>query len=159
MEKSNKLYMMVGIPGSGKSHFLANNNFVKPYKIVSRDQIRFSLVKEDEPYFSKEEEVFNKFVEEIKSGLDNGYNVFADATHLNERSRSKLLRALGSSLKNIKVDAIVVRPPFNTVIEQNAKRTGREFVPLSAIRRMNSQFTMPTKEEGFDKVWIVSRRE
>ena len=35
MEKSNRLYMMVGIPGSGKSHFLANNNLIKPYKIES----------------------------------------------------------------------------------------------------------------------------
>jgi len=157
MGKYNKLYMMVGVPGSGKSHFLATNNLVKPYKIVSRDQIRFSLVREDEPYFSKENEVFNKFVEEIKSGLDNGYNVFADATHLNEASRSKLLRALGSSLKDIKVEAIVIRPPFDIIKQQNAQRTGREFVPLSAIRRMNEQFTMPSCEEGFDKVWIVTK--
>lgn len=158
MEKSNRLYMMVGIPGSGKSYFLANNNLIKPYKVVSRDQIRFSLVKEDEKYFSKEEEVFNKFVKEIKNGLDEGLNVYADATHLNELSRAKLLRALGSSLKDIKVEAIVIRPPFNIIKQQNAQRTGREFVPLSTIRRMNEQFTMPSCEEGFNKIWIVTNK-
>lgn len=158
MEKSNRLYMMIGIPGSGKSYFLANNNLVKPYKVVSRDQIRFSLIKEDEEYFSKEKEVFNKFIKEIKDGLDGGFNVYADATHINEASRTKLLRALGSSLKSIKVEAIVIKPSFDTIIKQNAQRTGREFVPLSVIRRMNYQFTMPTCEEGFNKVWIVTNK-
>ena len=158
MEKSNRLYVMVGIPGSGKSYFLANNNLVKPYKVVSRDKIRFSLVKEEEEYFSKEKEVFNKFIKEIKDGLDGGFNVYADATHINEASRTKLLRALGSSLKGIKVEAIVIKPPFDIIEQQNAQRTGREFVPLSAIRRMNYQFTMPTCEEGFNKVWIVTNK-
>ena len=155
MAKFNKLYMMVGVPGSGKSTWILNHQakFKRPYKVVSRDQIRFSLVGEDEEYFSKEKEVFEKFVEAIKEGLDSDLDVYADATHLNEASRSKLLRALGTSLKGVKVEAIVIRPPFNTIIEQNAQRSGREFVPLSVIRRMNYQFTMPTEEEGFDRIW------
>lgn len=121
--------------------------------MVSRDQIRFSLVGEDEEYFSKEKEVFEKFVEAIKEGLDSDLDVYADATHLNEASRSKLLRALGTSLKGIKVEAIVIRPSFDTIVKQNAQRSGREFVPLSALRRMSYQFTMPTEEEGFDRIW------
>lgn len=155
MAKFNKLYMMVGVPGSGKSTWILNHQakFKRPYKVVSRDQIRFSLVKEDEEYFSKEKEVFNKFVKEIKEGLDSDLDVYADATHINEASRSKLLRALGSSLKGVKVEAIVVKSSFDTIIKQNAQRTGREFVPLSALRRMNGSFTMPTEEEGFDRIW------
>lgn len=155
MEKFNKLYIMVGVPGSGKSTWILNHQakFKRPYKVVSRDQIRFSLVGEDEEYFSKEKEVFEKFVEAIKEGLDSNLDVYADATHLNEASRSKLLRALGTSLKGIKVEAIVIRPSFDTIVKQNAQRSGREFVPLSALRRMNYQFTMPTEEEGFDRIW------
>lgn len=155
MAKFNKLYMMVGIPGSGKSTWILNHQakFKRPYKVVSRDQIRFSLVGEDEEYFSKEKEVFEKFVEAIKEGLDSDLDVYADATHLNEASRSKLLRALGTSLKGVKVEAIVIRPSFDTIVKQNAQRSGREFVPLSVIRRMNYQFTMPTEEEGFDRIW------
>ena len=155
MAKFNKLYMMVGVPGSGKSTWILNHQakFKRPYKVVSRDQIRFALVKEDEEYFSKEKEVFEKFVEAIKEGLDSDLDVYADATHLNEASRSKLLRALGTSLKGVKVEAIVIRPSFDTIVKQNAQRSGREFVPLSALRRMNYQFTMPTEEEGFDRIW------
>ena len=155
MAKFNKLYMMVGVAGSGKSTWILNHQakFKRPYKVVSRDQIRFSLVGEDEEYFSKEKEVFEKFVEAIKEGLDSDLDVYADATHLNEASRSKLLRALGTSLKGVKVEAIVIRPSFDTIVKQNAQRSGREFVPLSVIRRMNYQFTMPTEEEGFDRIW------
>ena len=49
------LFVMVGVPGSGKSTFLKENFEGKGnVKIVSRDAIRFSFVKPDEPYFSKE---------------------------------------------------------------------------------------------------------
>ena len=32
----------------------------------------------------------------------------------------------------------------------------REYVPISAIRRMNSQYTEPTLEEGFSKIYIYN---
>ena len=121
--------------------------------MISRDEIRFSLVSEDEEYFSKENEVYNKFVEEIKDGLINNDVVFADATHINEASRSKLLRSLGESLKDVKVIAIVIKPSLDVALAQNAQREGRKLVPRGQIRRMWFQFTKPTLEEGFDEIW------
>ena len=61
----NKLYLMVGIPGSGKSTFIANTKEVRTL-IVSRDAIRFSMVSEGESYFKKEKEVFNTFINRCK---------------------------------------------------------------------------------------------
>ena len=51
-----KLYVMCGGPGSGKSTWIKKNlpTFKGYTKVVSRDEIRFSLVKEGEEYFSKE---------------------------------------------------------------------------------------------------------
>ena len=64
MTKNKTLYVMVGIPGSGKSTFI-NTHCQSDWKIVSRDQVRFSIVREDEEYFSKEKKVFKTFIEEI----------------------------------------------------------------------------------------------
>lgn len=162
MEKSKRLYIMVGIPGSGKSTCIKNSLeiLVRDYgvgKIVSRDAIRFSIVKEDEPYFSKEKEVFNTFIQEIKNGLaDEKINfVVADATHINQASRTKTLRALGTALKDVKVIAIVMNTDLDTCLQRNMKRTGRELVPEDAIINMYHNLTTPNVEEGFDEVWLV----
>ena len=58
------LYMMIGIPGSGKSTWL--KTYADNGVIISRDEVRFSMVREDEPYFSREKEVFESFIEDMK---------------------------------------------------------------------------------------------
>lgn len=152
-----KLWIMCGVPGLGKSTWIKNNlsKFKGTVKVVSRDEIRFSMVAEDEEYFSKENEVYNEFIKQIKEGIDICDNVIVDATHLNEGSRSKLLRNLNRSLVGVEVNAIVLRANVEIALERNEKRTGtRSFVPRSVIRRMNSQFTMPSFEEGFDNIHV-----
>ena len=154
---SKKLFILVGAAGSGKStwvreHLHTFNGYVK---VVSRDDIRFRLVSTEEEYFSKEKEVFNEFVEEIKNGLEYCENTVADATHLNEASRSKLLRALGLALRDIEVNAIVIRTSLENALDHNENRKGtRSYVPKSVIKRMWYQQTMPSFDEGFDKIYI-----
>jgi len=146
---------MCGTPGSGKStwvkkHIMSFSGYVK---VVSRDQIRFSMLKDDEDYFAHENEVYNKFIEEIKDGLEFCDVTIADATHLNIASRTKLLRSLGKSLKDIKVIAVVIKPSLQTCLTQNEMREGRSLVPRSQLRRMYYSFDMPTLDEGFDEIW------
>ena len=62
------LVLMMGVPGSGKNNlcekFIGENDIY-----VSRDEIRFSLVAEDEPYFSKEDEVLKTFISKVDEGI------------------------------------------------------------------------------------------
>lgn len=113
------------------------------------------MVKEDEEYFSKEKEVFSEYIEQIRTAIKFNTEVFADATHLNESSRAKVLRALGNDLKDVEVNVIWVRVPLEVAITQNELRRGtRAYVPKLVIRRMYSQATMPSKEEGFEHIYI-----
>lgn len=152
-----KLWVMCGVPGTGKSTWIKNNlsKFEGEVEVVSRDEIRFSMVAEGEEYFSKEDEVFKEFINRIKAALDTKDNVIVDATHLNVGSRSKLLRALGRSLRGVEVNAIVLRADVNFSLERNENRKDtRAYVPKSVIRRMSSQFTMPEFEEGFTNIHV-----
>ena len=157
-QKKHKLYMLVGVPGSGKSTWIQNHIdfFKNSYSVISRDAIRFAELKEDDDYFSKENIVWDKYVFAAKNSLKENENTILDATHLNEKSRAKVLNALKDCLKDVEINTIVMNTSLNRTIAQNNMREGRSFVPLSAVRRMNSQLTMPTLEEGFDNIYIYN---
>ena len=55
------LYMMIGAPGSGKSTWAKEHLPENGVTLVSRDNIRFKLLRNDPNYFSKEKEVFKHF--------------------------------------------------------------------------------------------------
>lgn len=159
--KQKQLIVMCGAPGSGKSTWVEKHSMLFPglVKVVSRDQIRFSMLKDDEDYFTHENEVYNKFIEEIKDGLENCDTTIADATHSNIASRTKLLRKLGTSLKDIKVITVVIKTSLQTCLNQNEMREGRSLVPESQVRRMYYQFTIPTLDEGFDEIWVYENNK
>lgn len=157
MDKLKKtLYIMCGVPGSGKSTWIQKHidSFDGSVFLASRDAIRFLMLKDGEDYFAHENEVYDEFINQIKLGLENHDITIADATHISIGSRKKLLKSLGKSLKNVKVIAMVIKTDFDTIVKQNDMREGRARVPLSVLRRMNIQFTMPEIEEGFDEIWI-----
>jgi len=153
------LLLMCGPSGAGKSYWV--KNFIKDNSNavwISRDTVRFSMVAEDEEYFSKEDDVFKEWIRQIQKALDaegEGY-VIADATHLNERSRNKTLNAL--RFENDKIIPIYAHPGVRKCLEQNEQRTGRAHVPRSVIRRMCASFEEPTMDEKY-KYYSILRIE
>lgn len=149
-----KLYLMMGIPGSGKSYWVEHHK--QPDDVwISRDEIRFALVKETEPYFSKEKRVFNIWTEIIADNLKAGFNVFADATHINEHSRAKTLARMPID-QNIEYECIWLKTPIQQVLAQNQQRTGtRYFVPEDVIFDMRHRMTPPHFYEGFQTIYFV----
>lgn len=154
------LIMVTGIPGSGKSTLI--KNLIKEDEVyVSRDEIRFSMVKEGEEYFSKEAEVFDQFIATINEALEDDKIVWADATHLNEKARLKVLNALKARPDLLEI--IWVNTDLDTAISQNNLRKGtRAFIPPSVIRRMSAQLRKPKFHEGnftFDAIGVKNKNE
>ena len=152
----NKLIMMVGVPGSGKSTWV-KNNMPDNSMVISRDAIRFSMLKEGEDYFAHEDEVFEIFIDHIAKGLKAGFIVFADATHLNKKARAKVLNKVHKFADEI--EAVVLDTDLETAFERNDQREGRAWVKHGIIRRMWFSMEMPTKEEGFNKITIIKEEE
>ena len=151
------LILMMGVSGSGKSTYA--KKFMKDTDIyISRDEIRFSLVKEDEPYFSKEKEVFKTFIENIDNALLKAEKyVIADATHLNSSSRQKVLTKLKNKPENIYVFFINV--PLEVALERNSQRTGRAVVPENVIKEMYNSIQIPILNDNEKIKGIVEINE
>lgn len=154
--------MFCGIPGSGKSTearrmmaTFSNKNFTVGY--VSRDEVRFQMVSENNGYFSKEKEVFKKFVEKINKSIKENDITIIDATHISEASRNKILSRI-ENCNDVRLLVLYLTTPLDICMQQNNLRTGRERVPHEAIERMAEQFETPTEKEfikfGFDSIEI-----
>lgn len=150
--KQKHLYLLSGCPGCGKSTWV---NKQPNATIISRDEIRFSLLKEGDEYFSKEKQVKTAFVKAVQDALNCGdENIYIDATHLNKFSRDWLLdRVCLPTTYDVNCICFIV--PLNTCIERNNRRTGRALVPESALRDMWNRFVVPDEVERFDHVYVV----
>lgn len=157
------LYIICGVPGSGKTHYAKNHLIPHAhYSYISRDEIRFDLVKEDEDYFSKENDVFCIFVDEIVHDLKNPLNdcVIADATHINWASRKKLINAIGKKIpldNQINIIPIVVQTNLETCLERNHQREGCAVVPDEVIKHMYNRFRNPSRDPfDYDGIMYVN---
>lgn len=149
------LYLVIGLPGSGKSTYLKEH--FKDSQIVSRDDIRFEMMKESSKYFDNERKVFNEFVYRIQYYLDNtNKNVIADATHINEKSRNKLLNKL--KLKDVKIHILFINTPIEKCIKRNSLREEYKRVPEKVIYDFYNRLEYPTHNEKYSYVSIIEIR-
>ena len=150
----NKMYLMVGCPGVGKSYYIQQHK--QPItKVISRDVIRFSMLKDGDEYFSKEKEVYKEFIKQINEAIEKNEVFYVDQTSLNHRARKKLFDNLKK--KPDKTIAIYLKSSLDKILEQNALRTGRAHVPEDAVENMYYSIEEPELEEGFDEIWTIER--
>lgn len=161
-----KMWLMIGTPGSGKT------TFAKKYlmdgesvRYISRDEIRFSMLRANDNYFSKEKKVYDEFIAEIKEVIDDEdsfiTDLIVDATHLNWTSRRKLFAALGmldGGYEWVNVIPVIVNTPVEECVRRNNKRVGLERVPEDKLRQMDRSRTDPRNDPfnymGFFEVTV-----
>jgi tRNA uridine 5-carbamoylmethylation protein Kti12 len=154
------LVVMMGPAGTGKS-FLAEE-IKKSHEdtiIVSRDKIRFALLRPEDDYFAVEPEVIRQYYYNINFGLHSQRHayVIADATHLSKRSRKQFFRNVKTD--NVRVVGIWVEVPLDVALKQNRQRTGRACVPEKVIKQMYKSKLTPQDDEPFDEIIYVNPHE
>ena len=150
------LNILIGVPASGKSTF-AKNVLSKDSTIVSRDVIRYSMLKDGEEYFSHEKEVLREFINQIQALIDKGENVTADATHLNRYSRNRLIHCL-TNLEDYDIYGYYFTTSLKECLERNSLREGRARVPDESLVQMYDSLTFPEPYERFTYIYMVDAK-
>ena len=147
------LIVMVGVPGSGKDYQIENSELLYTdgevkREVVSRDLVRYEIVKESEEYFSHEKDVFEQYILQISNALKKNRVVIANATQANYGSRKKLLHAIDEKFGhdyNIVMYCIIC--DYETADRRNKQREGRAVVPEKAMMEMFNNFAIPNLKE------------
>ena len=154
------LFMMVGIPGSGKSITATVYSIEHNAKIFSSDEYRLRLLG-DESEQSNNKLVFDTLYSDIAFELSNGINCILDATNISVKSRSKSIIAIKSLLKNryhsninFNINAIVCLSNISDCIVRDAARN--RSVGKDVILKFVSRFEFPQYFEGFYYIMLVN---
>lgn len=150
------LYILVGPSGCGKSTWA--HNFLKEHediRYVSRDDIRFSLLDDNDDYFAHERDVFRRFAGTIAQTMVDGFDIIADATHLNEFSRKKLTECVDNVIYEYNIIYVVFHTTYSICLLNDATREGIRHVGEKVIQGMFRTFKAPTLEEDPRAIKII----
>ena len=141
----------VGLPGSGKSTYLANLGV----NAISSDEIRRLLI-DDPANQAIHRQTFAAVRYLVRERLALGRpETYVDATNLTRWERRQYVR-LGH-LHDAEVEAIFFDVPIEVCIQRNASRP--RTVPAEAVREMARKLQPPSVEEGLARIITVPDNE
>ena len=150
------LHMMIGIQGSGKSTFSKKLSKDLNCSIASSDEIRKAFPNLDEKNVFPE--VFKLCANELKAGRD----VILDATNITPFVRARNINAIKNLFSNFEIFVYFINTDANICKERVEKRNkieGEIFIPLEVIDSYSKNIVPPTKDEKFDKIFIINNYE
>ena len=151
-----KLYVLVGVPGSGKTTWIKNQDWALGLIIVSTDAFVEDHARQQGKTYS---EVFDEYMptavklmaEQVTRARDSGHTIIWDQTSTTKASRARKF----NMLPDYYAIAVVFGTPSRIELRRRLdSRPGKE-IPQAVIEGMIAGFEMPTEEEGFKEIWYA----
>ena len=149
-----KCYQLVGVPGSGKTTWMNNQDWAMTCAYISTDKFVDAYAREVGKTYS---EVFTEFMpravelmaQEVVVARELGRDIIWDQTSTTLASRTRKF----NMLPDYEHVAVVFETPNRIELKRRlASRPGKE-IPDAVIEGMLASFEMPTEEEGFKEIW------
>jgi predicted kinase len=150
------VYVLVGVPGAGKSTWIRNQDWVQNCAVVSTDAF---VDQEAERQGKTYNEVFKDYMptavklmaDQVVQAREAGQDIVWDQTSTTVSSRRKKF----NMLPNYHAVAVVFPTPEPAELERRlASRLGKN-IPRAVMQGMISGLKVPTEAEGFDEIWYA----
>lgn len=146
-----KLYMLIGVPGSGKSTWIKNHGDPAAMVLSTDDKIEAAAQAQGKTY----SEVFKDEIKTATGSMDydllralrDGRDIIWDQTNITRKSRKTKLSRIPAAYEKI----AVFFPTPQDLKQRLAGRPGKE-IPEPVVLSMINQLEPPSKDEGFDKI-------
>jgi predicted kinase len=147
MEPKQRIVVIVGLPGCGKSTYLERLG-VTP---LSSDAVRL-LLADDATNQTIHARVFQTLRYLLRHRLAIGRPVtYVDATHLTPEERRPYVQI--ARWYGCEIEAIYFDVPLDVCQERNRRRN--RIVPEEAMHMMAAKLVPPSAEEGFTRITVV----
>ncbi len=152
----NRLYMLVGIPASGKTTWSNNQSFSDDCVIISTDQyVEEYAAQTGKTYTEAFQEYMpiavDRMADAVIDAREAGRNIIWDQTSTSIGTRAKKFRML----PNYYAIAVVFPIPERQELERRLASRPNKIVPIDVVDRMIGNWEEPTLEEGFMEIWKV----
>lgn len=151
-----KVYMLIGVPGSGKSTWIANQTWAQEMPVVSSDRFIDKYAEEQGKTYN---EVFDEYAKVAMRLMENqacichanNLDFIWDQTNTSAKSRKSKL----AMLPGYEAVAVMFRTPE---AEEHARRLANrpgKAIPDNVMQSMMRNLQEPTEEEGFAEIWYA----
>jgi predicted kinase len=154
-----KAYILVGIPGSGKSTWIKNQTWTLGLTVVSTDVFVEDYAKvHDKTYTEAFAEymptAIDLMVDQVVFAREHGHDIIWDQTSVTVASRIKKF----NMLPGYEMIAVVFPIPGKEELTRRLNSRPGKIIPDNVIQQMIDSFEMPTTDEGFTTVIRVGRK-
>ena len=152
-----KLYMLIGVPASGKSTWREQFFETNRAMIISTDDILEDIAKTQgltyNDVFKDNIKFANKQMDvHMRVALETDMDIMWDQTNLTKKSRAPKLAKVPEHYEKI---AIVFLTPEDEEWQRRlASRPGKN-IPQNILMGMRDSMEFPDPEEGFDRIQVV----
>ena len=152
----NKLYVLVGVPGSGKTTWVNNQDWVQEFAYISTDKYVDEYAKQMNKTYS---EVFaeymptavNLMTEEVIEARESCKDIIWDQTSTTIQSRKKKFRML----PDYYTIAIVFKTPDDDELNRRLLNRPGKIIPDQIMKDLIIGWQPPSENEGFKEIWYV----
>lgn len=156
---ARRCIMLVGVPGAGKSTWLATEMENVPFAIASTDNIIEEVAASKGQTY---DEVFTKYIsvaekmmfDDIQKYITDGWEtIVIDRTNVSVKARRRIMERFRGH--DFEFEAVVFPVPEKAEWDRRLRSRPGKTIPQAVLNSMAANLAIPSFDEGFTKITHV----